>query len=72
MTMNKSIEKKPVKFCYTHIGGKLGTMLLEAFTNKGWIAKNKPTDKHFCITDMGQKEFTKLGLDLSQIKSEEL
>jgi hypothetical protein len=38
----------------------------------GWLTKDKPTDKHFYITDKGQKEFTKLGIDISQIKSEEL
>lgn len=58
--------------CFGHIGGKLGKMLMETFVDKGWIEKDNPTDKHFFITDKGQKEFTKLGLDLSQIKSEEL
>ncbi|MDA6072326.1 ArsR family transcriptional regulator [Flavobacterium sp. AC] len=68
----KSITVKPAKTCYEHIGGKLGQLLLETFTDKGWISKNKPTDKHFYITDLGQKEFEKLGVDISQIKSEDL
>lgn len=63
-------DKKPAKTCYTHIGGKLGSLLLEQFIDKGWIAKEQPGDKHFFITDKGEKEFTKLGLDLTQIKSE--
>lgn len=70
--MTKQTDKKPAKLCYTHIGGKLGTLLLEQFIDKGWIAKEKSSDKHFYITDTGQEEFTKLGLDLSQIKSEEI
>ncbi len=70
--MTESSDKKPAKMCFGHIGGKLGIMLMETFADKGWITKDKPTDKHFYITDKGQKEFTKLGLDLSQIKSEEL
>ncbi len=45
---------------------------METFADKGGIAKDKPSDKHFYITDKGQKEFAKLGLDLSQIKSEQL
>jgi predicted transcriptional regulator len=72
MTISKHADKKPAKLCYTHIGGKLGILLLEKFIDKGWLAKDKPTDKHFYITDKGKKEFTKLGIDISQIKTEEL
>lgn len=68
----KTTTSKPAKICYEHIGGKLGQLLVENFAEKGWIAKSKPTDKHFYITDLGQKEFEKLGIDISQIKSEEL
>jgi len=68
----KSVLRKPAKMCYEHIGGKLGQLLVENFTDKGWIAKNKATDKNYYITDLGQKEFEKLGIDLSQIKSEDL
>ena len=56
--------------CYNHIGGKLERLLMETFLDKGWIARDKPSDKQFHITDKGKKEFTKLGVDLSQIKSE--
>lgn len=66
----KSTPVKPVKMCYEHVGGKLGKLLLETFADKGWIAKNKPADKHFHITALGEKEFEKIGVDLSQIKSE--
>ncbi|GAA3748159.1 hypothetical protein GCM10022422_35890 [Flavobacterium ginsengisoli] len=63
---------KPAKKCYEHIGGKLGELLLETFAAKKWIAKNNSTDKHFYITELGEKEFTKLGVDLNKIKSEAL
>lgn len=63
---------KPAKKCYEHIGGKLGELLLETFADKKWIAKNNPADKHFYITELGEKEFAKLGVDLSKIKSEVL
>lgn len=68
--MKKADSIKPAKTCFGHLGGKLGIMLMENFADKGWIAKEKSTDKHFYITELGQKEFTKLGLDLSQIKLE--
>lgn len=68
--MNQSTGRKPAKTCYEHIGGKLGQLLLEQFVEKGWIAKGNPADRHYYITEKGQEEFTKLGLDLSQIKEE--
>ena len=69
--MNKQTSSKlPAKICYSHIGGKLGLLLLEKFVEKGWIEKENPKAKHFYITDKGQKEFSKLGVDLTQIKTE--
>jgi hypothetical protein len=65
-------EIKPAKLCFEHIGGKLGMLLMEAFIEKEWIAKINPKDKHYYITDKGQKELTKWGLDLSKIKPEKL
>jgi len=70
MTAIKDI--KPAKLCFEHIGGKLGELLLETFIDKKYIAKDKSINKHFYITEKGQKEFTKMGLDLSQIKHEKL
>jgi len=63
-------EVKPAKLCYEHIGGKLGMLLMDLFIEKKWIAKDDPKDKHYFITDKGQKEFSKMGIDLSQIASE--
>lgn len=68
--MSKSSDRKPAKICYDHIGGKLGQLLLEQFVDKGWIAKDSPADRNYYITEKGQIEFTKLGLDLSLIKPE--
>jgi DNA-binding PadR family transcriptional regulator len=65
-------EIKPAKLCFEHIGGKLGMLLMDTFIEKNWIAKNKPKDKYYYITDKGQKEFAKMGIDLSQIESEKL
>lgn len=71
--MNKvSVKVKPAKMCYSHIGGKLGQLLVETFAEKGWITKKTSTDKHFYITEIGQTEFEKLGVDISQIKPEDL
>ncbi|MES2140737.1 MAG: ArsR family transcriptional regulator [Bacteroidota bacterium] len=63
-------NKKLAKTCYTHIGGKLGRLLLEQFIDLGWLKKNHPSDKHFFITTKGEKEFANLGVDLTQIKAE--
>jgi hypothetical protein len=61
---------KPAKQCYTHIGGKLGMLLMQSFIDKSWIAKKHSSDKHFYITAEGEKQFSKMGIDLSQIKEE--
>ena len=63
-------KHKPAKTCYSHLGGKLGALLLEQFIEKQWIAKALPGDKQYYITPLGEKEFGKLGVDLSQIKEE--
>ena len=67
--MNVSGKHKPAKRCYEHIGGKLGELLMEQFIVKGWISKDGSADKHFYITEKGEREFSILGIDLSQIKS---
>jgi predicted transcriptional regulator len=68
--MNESGKHKPAKICYEHIGGKLGELLMEQFVTKGWISKYGSADKHFYITEKGEHEFSELGIDLTQIKSE--
>lgn len=65
--IRKSNHPLPAKTCYTHLGGKLGMLLMEAFIDKGWIAKEKASDKHFFITEKGEKGFRQLGIDLSEI-----
>ena len=64
--MNKE-SRKLAKTCTTHIGGRLGRLILEQFEKKGWISKDKPGDKHYIITDEGEKGFKKLGIDISLI-----
>lgn len=67
----KNKTSKTAKACFKHIGGKLGMLMMECFIEKGWLAKNNPSDKHYIITKKGDREFTKLGVDLALIKSEE-
>ncbi len=67
--MSKTTEKKQAKLCYEHIGGKLGSLLLERFIANGWLAKEATADKAFYITEKGVEGLTSLGIDLSQIKA---
>lgn len=69
MKKETSNVPKPAKFCYEHIGGKLGELLAVAFIEKGWIARDNPGNKHFYITPTGEQALTKMGVDLSLIKS---
>ena len=67
--MKNNKERKQAKMCYEHIGGKLGQLLFELFVNNGWLEKVSAEDKNFYITKKGEAELTKLGIDLSQIKT---
>ncbi|MCW4468936.1 ArsR family transcriptional regulator [Flavobacterium sp. MFBS3-15] len=64
------MKTKPAKACYSHLGGKLGTLLFEMFIEKGWIAKERVSDKYYFVTEKGEEQFAKLGIDLSLIKEE--
>lgn len=64
--------EKPAKTCYNHLGGKLGELLLLAFVEKEWIAKKQQFDKHYFITDAGKKGLKRLGIDISEIKDEDM
>ncbi len=69
MTKGHEILAKP---CFSHVGGKLGQLLMDVFIQKGWISKKRNDDKHFFVTEKGKTQFKKMGLDLSQIKPEEI
>lgn len=68
----KSTKEKPAplpaKTCYSHLGGQLGSLLMEAFIDKGWIARQDSGDKHFTITAEGERGFRRLGVDLSRLR----
>lgn len=60
----------PAKPCYSHIGGRLGSLLMEQFIKKAWIKKNEESDRNYYLTPKGVKAFKDLGIDLSQIPLE--
>ncbi|PZR25566.1 MAG: ArsR family transcriptional regulator [Citrobacter freundii] len=65
--MSKTTAKKQVKLCYEHVGGKMGSLLLERFVANGWLAKT-PGKKELYITEKGMQGFNDLGIDLSKIE----
>ncbi len=60
----------PAKTCYSHLGGKLGDLLLIQFIAKGWLKKKKAADKHYIVTPKGIRAFTRLGVDLKDVPME--
>lgn len=62
----------PVKLCYSHIGGQLGSLLSEHFITKKWIEQVEGNERLFHITAKGKKAFAALGIDLSLITPHEL
>jgi DNA-binding transcriptional ArsR family regulator len=51
--------------CYDHMAGELAVSLLEQVENKGMLARR---DRHFELTDKGEKAFGLLGLDLDAVR----
>jgi DNA-binding PadR family transcriptional regulator len=62
----------PVKFCYSHIGGQLGSLLSDHFIAKKWIEQVDGNERLYSITAKGKKAFAELGIDLSLITLQEL
>lgn len=70
--MDNQNRNIPVKPCYSHVGGRLGTLLMEQFIKKGWIKKEKENDRFYYMTPKGRTAFKEMGVDLSQIPLESL
>jgi hypothetical protein len=62
----------PVKLCYSHIGGQLGSLLAEHFMAKKWIGQVEGNERLYFVTPKGNKAFADLGIDLSLITPQEL
>jgi hypothetical protein len=68
--MSNNAASIPVKPCYSHIGGRLGALLMEQFIGNGWIKRQGEDDRHYVMTTKGAAGFTELGIDLSLIPKE--
>lgn len=62
----------PVKLCYSHIGGQLGSLLSEHFINNKWIEKTDGNDRLYFVTAKGKKAFKEMGIDLSLIQEKNM
>jgi len=60
----------PVKLCYSHIGGQIGSLLAEYIIAKKWIDKIEGNDRLYFVTPKGKKAFKQLGIDLSLIEEQ--
>ena len=67
---NVSFKAIPVKLCYSHIGGRLGSMLTDHYIEKGWIKQSAGNERFYYVTKKGKKIFTEMGIDLSLIPEE--
>jgi DNA-binding PadR family transcriptional regulator len=62
----------PVKLCYSHIGGQLGSLLSETLITKKWIEPVEGNERLYQVTSKGKKAFGDLGIDLSLITPQEM
>ena len=68
MAKKEKPEAPVAKMCFSHIGGKLGTRLMDRFEEMGWIEHDTAT-KHFHITPKGEKGFKDLGVETSDLNA---
>jgi predicted transcriptional regulator len=61
--MEKSKEIKGRK-CYDHLGGKLGTILLNTLLENNWIVLEEDKTTVYIVTEKGKKEFKKMGIEI--------
>ncbi|MBE6823683.1 MAG: hypothetical protein E7518_11405 [Ruminococcaceae bacterium] len=61
--VEKPMKVKKVKCCYGHLGGKLGDLLFDRMLELGWIQKDPEEARKFALTDLGIREFLKLGVN---------
>lgn len=66
------MDKKiiPAKLCYSHIGGRLGSLLTEHYIKSGWIKQTEDNVRLFYVTPKGKKIFIEMGIDLSLLQEE--
>ena len=48
--------------CYDHLGGRLGTELLNFFLSQEWIELDEGKTTVYAVTEKGYKEFEKMGM----------
>ncbi len=55
------MEKKtiPAKPCYSHLGGKLGNLLLASFLEKKWIVATG--EKQYVVSEKGKRSLKSWG-----------
>jgi hypothetical protein len=57
-----SSKKMTGRKCYDHLGGRLGTELLNFYLSQEWIELDEGKTTVYVITEKGYKEFKKMGL----------
>ncbi|MCL4458684.1 MAG: hypothetical protein M1136_07270 [Chloroflexi bacterium] len=73
--MNKKFSEPMIaKSCYGHLGGKLGDLLFKRMIELKWFRPiEEKTNvygiaKRYEITEKGDQELSKLGIDLSKLE----
>ncbi|MDR2021166.1 MAG: hypothetical protein LBQ14_10440 [Treponema sp.] len=61
MEKNKEIKGRK---CYDHLGGKLGSILLNSLLENNWIELGRNKITIYIVTEKGKKEFKKIGIEL--------
>ncbi len=52
------------KCCYGHLGGTLGNRLFDCMLEKGWFQQDENEKRIYSVTQLGEKELKKLGVNI--------
>jgi DNA-binding transcriptional ArsR family regulator len=68
--INRNSPNRSARSCYDHLAGVAGVELLDQFVFDGWLVRNGGPDERpiYEPTEVGERGFSRLGIDLNQIR----
>ena len=64
-------QLRHARTCYDHLAGTLGVALLDAFVQQGWLVADDLADtRSYSISSEGQKAFSGVGIDVSELETQ--
>ena len=66
---NTPLRLRDARTCYDHIAGRLGVVLFDCFTTRGWLTAPSRANASCDLTAQGCRAFEALGIDVAAARS---